>query len=307
MMNATHNSSGLCIGFPRNLLRYLICQKDQSPLVPVTEADLIADGSVACALCGAPYPVTGGILNLLSGQQPIDQISAQEVAARDADAPAYDQRFSPVRNATEIPSTLANLDLSHKSVLELGCGTGRLTTLLQGEANHVVAVDFSRESLRILSRKLVPATNVGLVFADATQLQLPEECFDLVLSSQLLEHVSPEDRQKIFAQVWRSLKPNGSFVFSVYHQSLLRRVRRAPRDGFHQGQIRFHYFSAAELQHEVAQHFSIRDLHPIQIPAPLRRVGVPAGWLSRKLERVPLLNSFGSLLKVTAQKSSTPA
>lgn len=297
------SSAGLFSGFPQNLLGSVVCQNDQAPLASSDDSPLIIDGAAECPACRARYKITAGILDLLSVQQPIDEVSAQEVVARDADAPAYDARFSSVRNKTELPSTLAGLDLSQKAVLELGCGTGRVTTLLQKDASSVIAADFSRESLRILSRKLQGVTNVALLLADAAQLRLPAERFDLVISTQLLEHVSFADRQKIFAQVERSLKPGGAFVFTVYHHSLLRRLKRAPRDGFHASQIRFHYFTASELRHEVSQHFSVRDLHPIQIPAPLRRVGVPAGWLSRKLERVPLLSSLGSLLKVDARKS----
>jgi len=296
------NCACLTSGLPQDLLGSVICQKDQAPLVASTDSPLLIDGIAECPTCRARYRISNGVLDLLPGQQPVDDVSAQEIVARDADAPSYDDRFSSVRNEMELPSTLAGLDLSQKTVLELGCGTGRVTTLLQKNARTVIAVDFSRESLRILSRKLRGATNVALLLADATQLKLPAECFELVISTQLLEHVSPADRQRIFAQVERSLKPGGAFVFTVYHHSLLRRLKRAPRDGFHAGQIRFHYFTASELKREVCQHFSICDLHPIQIPAPLRRLGVPAGWLSRKLERVPVLNSFGSLLKMDARK-----
>ena len=289
-------------GFPIELLAFVSCQKDQAPLRADTDSRLIAEGTAVCAKCGARYGISNGILNLLLEQKPIEGVAAQEVQARDAEAESYDSRFSTARNETEIPSTLAGLDLKNKTILELGCGTGRLTMFLREQAKAVVAGDFSRESLRVLSRKLAGTSNVALVLADAVQLSLPENQFDLVVSSQLIEHIGARDRQTIFRQIRHSLRPGGTFVCTVYHQSLLRKIRHQPQDGFHSSQVPFHYFKREELRGELAEHFLVREVRPIQIPVPLRRIGLPAGWLSRTSENIPLLNSFGSLLKVEARK-----
>jgi SAM-dependent methyltransferase len=108
-----------------------------------------------------------------------------------------------------------------KTILELGCGNGRLTVPLARSGHHVVGVDSSPDMLTLLRRKLSAAgpdvaARVELVQRDMRDFRLGRR-FDLVLlpANNLSLLASPEDRAAVFRQVRDHLGPGGRFVFDV--------------------------------------------------------------------------------------------
>jgi len=106
-------------------------------------------------------------------------------------------------------------------VLEIGSGTGEISLALALAGREVTVLDISAESLQF-TQKCARAIGVQLevVLADATQpLPLPENDFDCIWSSGLLEHFTPEERHKMLCD-WRrvtrahviTLVPNSASV-----------------------------------------------------------------------------------------------
>jgi SAM-dependent methyltransferase len=295
-------------GFPLALIDLVRCQRDGGRLT-VTAASTDAattyllHGELRCATCGAPSRVVDGVLDLLSAQQPLDPIRADEIAARDREAPVYDTAFfSDVDNEMEIPSTLHGLALDGKVVADLGCGTGRITVHLLPRARQVLAADYSLSSLHTLRRKIGGYGNVGLVLADATQLRLAEQAFDLTVSTQVMEHIPTAELRLTFLQHIREcLPPGGDVVLTAYHYSLRKRLLR-DRSGFHGNTIYYHRFAVRELRDEVAQVFAVAEARPIQLRLPaVHRLPLPWGRISRTAERVPVLRDLGHLVLVRAK------
>lgn len=80
-----------------------------------------------------------------------------------------------------IDNTLRLVPPDCASVLDVGCGDGRVTNLLTSRCARVVGLDVSTEALRHLTASGVLGTIERLPFPDKT--------FDLVLSSEVLEHL----------------------------------------------------------------------------------------------------------------------
>ena len=99
-------------------------------------------------------------------------------------------------------------------VLDLGCGTGTVTleiaSRLEG-TGRVVGLDLSERMLGEAERKLAELgyTNVEFVLGRASVLGY-KACFDYVLSTNAFHHFG--DKEEVFSQVWRSLKPGGCFL-----------------------------------------------------------------------------------------------
>ena len=131
------------------------------------------------------------------------------------------ERLDPERrwagDYTQLPSKLEEpvvLDLHaalarvgpRARVLDLGCGTGELLTLVEGE---LVGVDRSAAALAIARARVPHAT---FVEADVTALP-PLGRFDLVMSVGLLQSGALDDRALVRTVVQDLLAPGGAVIF----------------------------------------------------------------------------------------------
>lgn len=297
-------------GFPRSMIDLLRCQKDKSPLsvgsVEHESSDQIVEGLLKCDACGQTYPVQAGIVDLLGGQEALDAVASNEAQSRDQEALIYDDEFyMSARDKLECDAIDRHLgDYSKKTIVDLGCGTGRLTERLAGPANRVLAIDFSRASLKVLAGKIQAGQTVGMVLADATQVTLSPDSFGAALSAQVIEHVpTAERRVRFFEGVGRVLMDDGTFVCTAYHYDLRSRLKGDSQEGFHSSNIFFHHFTVSELKREAAQALRLVDIHPIQIFLPIiHRLPFGHALISSVAEHIPIINQFGRLVMFKGHK-----
>ncbi|MBP2471582.1 ubiquinone/menaquinone biosynthesis C-methylase UbiE [Crossiella equi] len=101
-------------------------------------------------------------------------------------------------------------------VLELGCGTGRQTLYLAEHAGAVTALDMSAEMIEQARAKAGEA-GVSPEFrqGDMTAIPLPGESFDIVVSMLALMHIPLAQRDDVFAEIARVLRPGGRLLLGV--------------------------------------------------------------------------------------------
>ncbi|PTX45231.1 methyltransferase family protein [Christiangramia gaetbulicola] len=105
--------------------------------------------------------------------------------------------------------------VNFKTVLELGCGTGKNTIWLQKKAEKILGVDFSEEMLNIAKKKIKTEKTVFLKADITKDWDWTTDNFDLVTCNLILEHI--ENLNFIFAQAFSKLKPGGYFFISELH------------------------------------------------------------------------------------------
>lgn len=102
------------------------------------------------------------------------------------------------------------------TVLELGCGYGRIAGRLAEAATRVVGVDTARESVE-LARRLWPSRDRWEFFSmDATDLRFPDNSFDAVLCLQNGICAFRVDQVRLLREAVRVTRAGGSVLFSSY-------------------------------------------------------------------------------------------
>lgn len=100
-------------------------------------------------------------------------------------------------------------------ILEIGCGTGKNTEWLMTKANKLIGTDFSEEMLLKAKEKFV-AENVGFRQMDLREdWNFPENSFDLIVCSLVLEHI--ENLDFIFQQARKVLRGGAKFYIGELH------------------------------------------------------------------------------------------
>jgi SAM-dependent methyltransferase len=112
---------------------------------------------------------------------------------------------------------------SGDKVLDLGCGFGRHAYQAARLDAQVVAFDFGADEVRNVrdtfgamadAGELHPVdSRVGAVQGDALALPFPDNAFDRVIASEILEHI-PDDEQAM-RELARVLRPGGTMAITV--------------------------------------------------------------------------------------------
>jgi ubiquinone/menaquinone biosynthesis C-methylase UbiE len=102
------------------------------------------------------------------------------------------------------------------SILEPGCGTGRLTEILArrvGDQGRVVAIDISSKMIDLACRRVKDRTNVVIQHQALEDLPLQEKGFDLIMCHQVFPHL--EDKAGNLRRMAWALKSGGRLI--IFH------------------------------------------------------------------------------------------
>lgn len=185
------------------------------------------------------------------------------------------------------------------SVLELGCGTGRLTRPLLARGCRVTAVDNSPDMLCHVPE------GARKVHSDIESLQLARE-FDVALfASCLVNNADDAMRRAQLAACRRHLRADGTLLFERFDPQWLLDVAVGPASAI--GDIRVAIDAvrrqgdlvAISLRYttddeEWKQHFVARVLRDEDVDRELREAGLgPAQWINRRWGSAMLTRDIG--------------
>jgi SAM-dependent methyltransferase len=98
------------------------------------------------------------------------------------------------------------------SVIEIGCGAGRITNHLARSFSKVVGSDVS-EDMIAYARRRVTAPNIEWRVSDGLRLPAADSSIDAVFSCQVFQHFPNNKVQLlVFREIYRVLRPGGSFI-----------------------------------------------------------------------------------------------
>lgn len=139
---------------------------------------------------------------------------------REWDASRYDSAHSFVwERGKGVVELLA--PAQDERILDVGCGTGHLTSQIAESGAEVVGIDSSEDMVRLASENY---PNIRFEVADARSLPFDGE-FDAVFSNAVLHWVRPPEA--VVDSVRRALRPGGRFVAEFGGENNIRAIMTA--------------------------------------------------------------------------------
>lgn len=116
------------------------------------------------------------------------------------------------------------------NVLEIGCGTGYGTDILSKTGASIYAIDVDQETIKSCSQQY-QRDNIKFNIYDGENINLSEQSFDVIVSFQVIEHVSQE--QRFLKNIYRLLKPEGIFFLTTPNKDYRLVVGQKPWNPHH--------------------------------------------------------------------------
>jgi len=149
------------------------------------------------------------------------------------DAEFYDQEFA--NRGHEIPFFLKQAKLAGGPVLEVACGTGRITLPIARAGVEIAGLDISRPMLERARRK-AEAEHLALAWLEQDCRDIStDQTFSLIFSAtNPMQHLADLDSLSAFlASAKHALRPGGTLIVDVFNPDVAKLSRTAARRYHH--------------------------------------------------------------------------
>lgn len=180
----------------------------------------VTEGRLTCRN-GHQFPITGAVPRLY--RKPVNHQRTKKTFDVEWNVFTYDEKIYGHSPEEEFYDLLKRMVIDEaffheKTILDAGCGIGRITQSVAKYANEVVGVDFSLgvDEAYLLNEN---NPNVHIMQADIMNLPFKESSFDYVYSKGVLHYVS--DVQKCLAELASVVIPGGALSVTLYNKMSL--------------------------------------------------------------------------------------
>lgn len=111
-----------------------------------------------------------------------------------------------------------------KSILDLGCGNGWLTQILSKKGYNAFGVDNSTSGIELANKRLPGKFFVVDAEKDELPIQLSREKFDLILSSEVIEHLYSPRKYISFCKKILERGGEGKLVLTTPYHGYLKNI-----------------------------------------------------------------------------------
>lgn len=129
--------------------------------------------------------------------------------------PVYRSRYKWIENTVQKYTENAG---KYELALSLGCGEGEGDPVIAQVSRQVIACDINADDIAHAALSNSHFQNIQYLVDDATDLHFPDEHFDLVVCSEVIEHIG-EPAERILAEIRRVLKTGNCAVFTFPSKS----------------------------------------------------------------------------------------
>lgn len=238
----------------------------------------IITGAVVCTSCGGVYPIEDGLPFLLP--QSFREIEHRASEAAHAEFVDYWTEATPA-----VARLVRKLAESAAVVLDLGSGRAPYLPHLSGD---VICLDIFPHFLRDLPSIVADRVRVHPICASAMHVPIREGVADVVLASELIEHLQPAEAIRALEE-WPRLANQWCVVDTPNG-----------REGDWLTRVRHLIYGTETLTEEVHPNLPELDHHSTFSPEDFRAAGYEChgsiGWVSRKRFRLgPLWDLYDAV------------
>lgn len=259
------------------LLRLLccpVCAGDLALKTSRAEGGETLEGELSCAGCTKTYPVANGVPRFVATDKYVGNFSFEWLFYRKTQLDSHNRSSQSREEFTE-KTGFAPSELKGRTVLDVGCGTGRFMEVAAAAGAEVVGADLSF-AVETAAENLKGNRNAHVVQADVFQLPFRSGAFDFIYSLGVLHHTT--STREAFLRLPPLLSAGGSVSIWVY---------------------------SAETRYERARNF-FTDLYrfftcrmPVRLLWLLCHLAIPLYYLKK-------LGKFGAALEVVLPSSDSP-
>jgi len=140
---------------------------------------------------------------------PADEEGARRAILNEPDVEYFE------RLANEHGDLLAQWIKPDDTVVDIGCGIGRVALTLASRCREIWCVDVSPKMIAFARKRLADAPNARFVVSDGTTVsQIPDGTADFVYSILVLQHLEREDAFVLLRDMHRFTRPDGLAFFT---------------------------------------------------------------------------------------------
>ena len=174
------------------------------------------------------------------------------------DASAYDNKHSFVwKYGREVLELLSPRE--GERILDLGCGTGHLTSQIAAIGAAVIGLD---KSLAMIERARTLYPDLRFEAADATSFHF-DESFDAVFSNAAIHWM--KDQDGVADSIWRALKPGGRFVAEFGGKGNIQKVRSALREALDAGGFTWDREATRRYYASIGEYAELLESHGFRV------------------------------------------
>ena len=140
----------------------------------------------------------------------------------------------------------------HKTVLEIGSGSGYGANRIADVATSVLCIDKDKTSIE-KSKIIFQKKNIQFICTGIEQFH-PHQQFDVIISLQVIEHISPHHLDQYLRTIQASLKSNGICIFSTPN---------APRSSYNENPYHYIEYSGDAVHNILLKYFAEVKLYGV--------------------------------------------
>jgi len=129
-----------------------------------------------------------------------------------------DSRTRKARTMIAVIEDYTKKPLGELSVLDVGGSTGYGDNYLADHFGQVISIDIDEQAIQVANDKFSKG-NLTFLYGDALNLHFADNSFDIVICSNVYEHVTNPER--MMDEIFRVLKPGGICYFSAANRWML--------------------------------------------------------------------------------------